>query len=101
MSIWFRATGGKPVDLTPKSTDTPVWLHWIDDDHSARLRGRRRQEPDLATSDRSQDIVARRSAQIRIADLSAVPAGISDGRESMSLSHLRNDGTLRRGQQLL
>ncbi|MGA9718537.1 MAG: S9 family peptidase [Acidobacteriaceae bacterium] len=80
------STGGSPVNLTPHADVTSVWPYWVDD-HS------------LVVSEVSGGIS--RIAGYHLAaggtpaltdekTLLEVPAGISDGRESMSLSIAKN-----------
>ena len=83
------ASGGSAVNVTPHAAVTSVWPHWIND-HSlivsevaggtSRIAGYH-----LAGSDSSPALTEAKT-------LVEVPAGISDGRESMSLS-IAKDGS--------
>ena len=85
------STGGNAVDVTPRARCTSVWPHWMDDHTLHRLRGRRRYQPHcrIRTS-LVPDPILPRSPEGAI--LLATPAGISDGREAMSLS-IAKDGS--------
>ena len=83
------SSGGSAVDITPHADVTAVWPHWIDD-HSlivsevaggtSRIAGYH-----LAGSGDSPALTQAKA-------LVEVPAGISDGREAMSLS-IAKDGS--------
>ena len=80
------STGGSPVNLTPNAKVTSVWPHWLDD-HSLIVS-----EVEGGTSRiAGYHLVAGGTAALTDEKtLLDVPAGISDGRESMSLSIARN-----------
>jgi dipeptidyl aminopeptidase/acylaminoacyl peptidase len=81
------SSGGSAVDITPHAALTSVWPHWMDD-HSlivsevaggtSRIAGYH-----LAGSGNSPALTEAKT-------LVEVPAGISDGREAMSLSIAKN-----------
>jgi dipeptidyl aminopeptidase/acylaminoacyl peptidase len=80
------STGGSPVNLTPNAEVTSVWPHWVDD-HSLIVS-----EVAAGTS-RIAGYHLAAGGSTALTDektLLDVPAGISDGRESMSLSIAKN-----------
>jgi dipeptidyl aminopeptidase/acylaminoacyl peptidase len=94
-----HASGGNPVNLTPKSTDTAVWLFWSGKDSliaSEIEAGMSRifsyhlnLSPDMVAPG---GVLKFEGNPMTGRVLLEVPAGISDGRESMSLS-IAKDGT--------
>jgi dipeptidyl aminopeptidase/acylaminoacyl peptidase len=80
------STGGSPVNLTPHADVTSVWPHWVDD-HSLIVS-----EVSGGTSRIAGYHLAAGGTPALTDEktLLDVPAGISDGRESMSLSIAKN-----------
>jgi dipeptidyl aminopeptidase/acylaminoacyl peptidase len=80
------STGGIPVNLTPNEDVTSVWPHWMDD-HSLIV------SEIAGGSSRIAGYHLASTGTPALTDektLLEVPAGISDGRESMSLSIAKN-----------
>ncbi len=92
-----HAGGGSPVNLTPKSTDTAVWLSWSGKDSliaSEIEAGMSRifsyhlnLSPGMVTPG---GVLKFEGNPMTGKVLLEVPAGISDGREAMSLSIAKN-----------
>jgi dipeptidyl aminopeptidase/acylaminoacyl peptidase len=80
------AAGGKPVNLTPNAEVTAVWPHWTGNDTlvvseiaggTSRIAGYHLVTSDTPSLTNEQTLLE-------------IPAGIGDGRESMSLSVAKN-----------
>jgi acylaminoacyl-peptidase len=80
------SSGGAAVNLTPSVSVTSVWPHWMDDRTLlvSEVSGGTSRISSYALSESGSPALA--SGQI----LLATPAGISDGREAMSLSIAKN-----------
>jgi dipeptidyl aminopeptidase/acylaminoacyl peptidase len=94
-----HANGGSPVNLTPRSTDTAVWLNWSQKDSlivteieagmSRIFSYHLNLSPDMVAPGR---LLKFEGNPLTGKVLLEVPASISDGREAMSLS-IGKDGT--------
>jgi dipeptidyl aminopeptidase/acylaminoacyl peptidase len=80
------STGGAPVNLTPNEDVTSVWPHWVDD-HSLIVSEVAGGTSRIAGYHLASTGTPALTDEKTLID---VPAGISDGRESMSLSIAKN-----------